>query len=235
MKTTLLTLLLIPSINNFAQRQGCLLHIISHARTPPSTLTLLQPPEAKARSNFYTFTDSSVIVPDSIDHPLVITLLIEYQGQPGYKYRYPVFLMPGELFVQLDQDHEDSREYVDGPPLSHDFTALLELPVAHLNRQIGMLKHQLDSARQTKGDTTPIKEQLTETAHQCWGVPRAYIRSNPASPLCLTALEMMGTGDPTLNNPAAELDQLFRSLTPELRNSPEGKKYALKLEKLSGI
>jgi hypothetical protein len=232
MKTRLATLLLtLTTITAAPQRQGCLLHIVTHSKYPPQSLTLLQPPSAHATATTFPFTDSSVILLDSIDNPLVITLLITYQGAPK-QYRYPVFLMPGELFVQLNEDEEDNREYVEGPPLSHEFTAMLEQPVAHYNHQLGKLKNQLDSARLVKGDTQTIKNEIAGTVHQCWDVPREYVRANPACLLSLIALEMMGNGDPTVKNPAGELEVLFKSLDPALKSSSAGKKYAVRLTAL---
>src|ERR1700744_5150993 len=107
--------LLLAAQTGFPQRQAYVLHVISHSRHLPLTLMLAQ----DARS-VYHFTDSSITLTDSIDHPGIVTLLIDYDGTAGVRYRYPVYLMPGELFVQVNQDSDD-REYVDGPVLSHDF------------------------------------------------------------------------------------------------------------------
>jgi len=225
-KSRLLTLLLtLTTVAASPQRQGCLLHVVTHSKNPPQTLTLLQPPSAHAVATTFPFTDSTAIFLDSIDNPVVITLLISYQGADK-PYRYPVFLMPGELFVQLNEEDEDNREWVEGPPLSHDFTAMLEQPMAHFNRQLGKLKYQLDSTRLVKGDTPTIKKEIARTMHERWEVPREYIRANPACLLSLVALEMMGSGDPSINDPAGELKMLFKWLDPALQMSAAGKKVA---------
>jgi hypothetical protein len=123
-----------PAAKNFVNKKQRFVHQNHH---PPLAVTLIKP----TTTIIYPFRDSSVTILDSIDNPLVVTLLIEYQGSPNTKHKHPVFLTPGEIFIQLDEDND---AYVDGPPLSHDFTAMLIQPMTHLSRRIAQLQTQLD-------------------------------------------------------------------------------------------
>jgi hypothetical protein len=179
----------------------CILHIITHSIHPPLAVTLIKP----TTTIIYPFTDSSVTILDSIDNPLVVTLLIEYQGAPNTKHKHPVFLTPGEIFIQLDEDND---AYVDGPPLSHDFTAMLIQPMTHLSRRIAQLQTQLDSVQKKDGDFQKIKEdqktikdELAEAVRRREEIPRAYLEANPGLPLSLAELRQLSE-DPVKDSPA---------------------------------
>jgi hypothetical protein len=62
---------------------------------------------------------------------------------------------------------------------------------------------------------------------------RDFIRERPGSPLSIIALQMMAKGDPTIGNEQErrqDLQSLFESLTPEVRESELGLAYRNLLE-----
>jgi hypothetical protein len=209
-----------------AQQSTSIIQVIITGSHKPDKAYLLQ---AGAPQKEFDFTDGTVVIPDTIDHPLVATVMVTYKGEENKRYTYAFYAEPGELIMHINRDDTAQPVLLSGPPLSQDFQDQLWGPVLNYNHHISILQTQL---KRTRADSTDIKTDLKKATALCFDVPRNYVRKNPNSPLAIVALRMMGKGDPTVDHPFLELADLFKSLSPTIQNSEEGKAYAVALDKL---
>ena len=186
---------------------------------PAQTAVLIQNGNQQA----FPITDNKVTIADTIDHPMLVSLIIMYKGWNPRRNYYSLYLSPGNTTIQVVTD-KDSMQYLDvsGPELTADFQNKLENPVF----RIGLRISALQTALQKNGpDSLQLNTQLNKELAQSFATARDYIRQHPNSPLSLIALTMMGEGDPTIPNPKEDLATLYQSLTPAIKNSEEGRKY----------
>jgi hypothetical protein len=221
-KLLLLLLIGLP-MAAIAQSSVCTIHVAVEGAHEPAQAYLFQ---AKTPQKQFDFTGRTALIPDTIDHPLIATVLVTYKGEGNRSYKYAVYVVPGELTLRIDRDDTVHPVQVTGAALSQDYQNELLGPVMNYNHRISLLQQKL---KQAGSDSTEIRTTLNKTIGLCFGVPKAYVRKHPDSPLDITALKMMGKGDPTVANPPQELATLFQSLAPEVRNSEEGKGFKEKM------
>jgi len=142
----------------------------------------------------------------------------------------PLFLDQGELDFYIDSA---KTVHVSGAKLSVEYQDKLWDPVKRANENVAVArKNYMASKKSNTADSTVLKTIMDDSIHACFSIAESYARTHPGSVLSLTALNMMGRGDPTEKNGVAELQALFNTLTPEIRESEEGKLYATKLKRL---
>jgi uncharacterized protein involved in exopolysaccharide biosynthesis len=78
-------------------------------------------------------------------------------------------------------------------------------------------------------DTIALKKQIDEVVRKCFQVPQEFIKAHPSSPYSCRALKMLGKGEPGYPVSVAELERLFNSLSPEIKDSDSGKAYLVQL------
>ncbi|SMC62368.1 TlpA disulfide reductase family protein [Pedobacter nyackensis] len=173
-----------------------------------------------------------------INEPQVITLKVEYFADKESKRRQErtakdfayVYIDPSEITISSENEFRNIT--VEGSKWQHDYVELM-------NGQ----KFWADSAKralavfrsyQSKGDTVNMHrtdgdyigafEQMNKR------VMLPYIKAKPQSPLALYALKTYAGVD--VKN-YQEIEQLFQSLSPEIRQMPSAQKYAAYLRKIS--
>jgi hypothetical protein len=224
-----LFLLLAFPMTTMGQSFICTIHVVVNGSHEPSQAYLHQ---AKTPGKSFDFTGGMTIIQDTVDHPLIATVLITYKGEGNRPYAYAFYAVPGELTMHINRDDTDKAIEITGPQLSQDYQNQLLGPVLNYNHQISLLQKKLT---QVGADSTEIRAELNKEIALCFGVPKTYVRKHPDSPLDMIALRMLGKGDPTIPNHVGELSALFHSLAPDIQNSEEGKLYGENLEKLSGL
>lgn len=227
-KSNILFLILIMPFSLSAQESICKLTISIGGNRQPAQATLQQ--SALDHCSKALISGDTIRFSDTLNVASSGNLLVAYQGSEKFRWRYPLYLMAGELIVKLNHTNGSADQLtVKGPKWSEDFSNKLEEPVRRYNDQINKLEKQL---RQPGADTAVIKSKLNMATHDCFGVPRKYIQHNADSPLDIIALEFMGKGDPTVAQPARELADLFHSLSSQMQNSDAGKVYWAQLQTL---
>ncbi|MFB9843927.1 hypothetical protein [Mucilaginibacter ginsenosidivorans] len=177
----------------------------------------------------YQVSGYRTIIPDTLTGPVLCQLEFKYTDWKPINNTIALFLVPGENITVKVTSSALSQEYsIEGPVLTMDYQTRLLAPVQRYNTQINQINAKL---RSTGADTVLLKKEMNQAIAGCFNVPRQYILSNPHSLLCMTALRMMGNGDPTLKEPVSELDTLFHSLSSEIQNSDEGKDFGERLRK----
>lgn len=210
------------------QHKTSTIEVIVIGGPQPASAKLSQP--ESSHGSEAVINGDTIRMTDTLDVPLSGTLMISYKGTGNLWWRYPVYFMSGDLTIRIDrQNNQLGDMQVAGPKWSEDFSNLLEGPVRKYNQQINDLRKQL---KKPGVDTTSLKKQLNIAINACFGVPREYIKKYPSSPLDIIALQFMGKGDRTLQDPEMELVGLFRSLPDSIQKSEEGKAYWEKLQKL---
>lgn len=102
--------------------------------------------------------------------------------------------------------------------------------VKEYNEESRKLKEAFKSAKENnQADTVSLKEQRRKVIEKCFQVPQYYIKANPASPYSCRALAMLGEGGKGSPVTVSDLERLFNSLAPELKDSDAGKTYAEQL------
>ncbi|WP_285059152.1 S1 family peptidase [Pedobacter ginsengisoli] len=108
--------------------------------------------------------------------------------------------------------------------------------VMDYNAEIGKLGEALKLAKASNSaDTIALQGKRKETVYACFQVPQDFVVKNPASPFCIAALTMLGEGGDSSPVQLVDLERLFNSLAPELRNNAEGRAYAAKLASLNWL
>lgn len=208
-----------------AQSSVCTIHVVMDGSHEPSKAYLLQ---AKTPQREFDFTTRTVVIQDTINHPLVATVLVTYKDEGNKPHTYAFYAVPGDLTMHINRDDSVNTVQVTGAPLSEEYQNELSGPVMQYNHQIGLLQKKL---KQALSDSASVKAELNKTIGLCFGVPKAYVRKHPDSPLDITALRMMGKGDPTVADPGGEMVALFAGLAPEIQGSEEGKAFKERLGK----
>ncbi len=146
------------------------------------------------------------------------------------------FLSPGTILITINALPYATALYsynIEGNSLATEYEYKLRKPMMEINIIISDLRKQKIEAQKSQSDTAVIHGKLQELTKKCFGVPKVFICENPSSELSLVALKMMGKGDPTVDDGAAELKSLFNSLSSNIRTSENGVKYSGNLKRLT--
>jgi hypothetical protein len=218
-------LILFPSLV-FAQINTCTIKLSVEGQRQPVSVGLLH----KGSSSTHDFGSGTSILIDSITAPGLATLIVNYKNWFPKRNRFDIYLVPGTIAIKVLTD-KDSIGYleVEGPLITKEYNDLLTVRVTNENIKIIKLKELL---KQSGTDTLALIHQIDQEISNCFAVPRNYIRSHQSSPLSIIALQMMGSGDPTNSHPLKDLQQLFDSMKPEIKNSEKGKQYEQNLKAL---
>jgi len=136
-----------------------------------------------------------------------------------------ILLVP---FILRAQEHVTDPK--NGTLESDDFTETVVHKVKAYNAETMKLYADINAARVNKSsDTVALMKQKEETVRKCFQVPQDYIKTHPSSPYSCKALKMLGKGEPGYPVSVAELEKLFNSLSPQVRDSDSGKAYAVLL------
>jgi hypothetical protein len=169
-----------------------------------------------------SFLEKHFTLSSPIGSPVLGNLLFDSAGN-GQEIKWtPLFLDTGWITIQIGR----GKVNITGPALSVDYQEQLLGPVVNFNREIIVLQQKLKQAQQVgSADTVSLKSTLNANISKCFGVPRKYVSSHPGSILCIPALKMMGTGDPTAADPKGELKKLYDLLSIEIHESADGIRY----------
>jgi hypothetical protein len=224
----LIALMMISAHGLSQTEQVCTIAVTVMGEGQPAKAVLLQ--VNGPRQSECEVEGNTVLIRDTLMIPLTVNLLMSFKEDQKAQYRYPLYLQPGVLSVKIDRiKGERGSVEVQGPKYSCDFSNLLEEPINNYNLQLNNLREKLHRPGQ---DTAAVKQEINRTIHACFSVPRNYLLRYPGSLLDIIALKFMGSGDPTLSNPAQELEDLFHSLDPKIQNSEAGINYFENLQKI---
>jgi len=160
----------------------------------------------------------------------VYELIVEYKhgGHPEWFY-----LSHDRLKFEISTRDSTLKFTVTSPHVSKDYQDKLLAPVQSFNGQTAIAhRAYLAAKKQHLPDTAQLMDKELEAKRKAFNLPQAYIKANPGSPLSIIALNMLGNGEQNSLVSKANLDKLYNSLTDSVKNSPEGRQYAGKLEKL---
>ena len=157
-------------------------------------------------------------------------LVVEYKHNGHQEWFY---LSNGELRFEISTRDSTLKFTVTSPQISKEYQEKLLDPVQSFNAQTGIAHREyLAAKKQHSPDTAQLKDKELNAKRKAFNVPQAYIKTNPGSPLSIIALNMLGSGEKNGLVSVADLKKLYISLTDSVKNSPEGRQYAEKLEKL---
>jgi RNA polymerase sigma factor (sigma-70 family) len=110
--------------------------------------------QAKTPQKEFDFTGGMVVIPDTIDHPMVANVLVTYKGEGNKPFSYAFYAEQGELTMHINRDDTAQPVQITGPSLSQDYQNELLGPVLNYNHRIDVLLKQL---KETGSDTAEIK------------------------------------------------------------------------------
>jgi len=173
----------------------------------------------------YTVLDNKVTIVDSPAHPLLARIVLLYKDWKPKNNIFFFYLVPGSINLKVNTDANSiSHLTVDGPELTTEYQTKLLLPISECTQKMDEIEAEI---RKGGSDTASLKKELNATISKSFGTARDYIKQHPNSPLSIEALEMMGSGDPTIPVPkrSEDLAALYHSLSPNIQNSEAGKQY----------
>jgi len=165
--------------------------------------------------------------------PIRGIVTIKYENETRKTDAKYIYLQPGEIRLNINSPKNTIfQAWLTGPQLTRDFEYKLLNPVIQYNEATARIGKELQQAKAQQGDTVRLTKELEQNIENCFLVPQTYIQSNPASPLSLVALSMLGNGGKGSPISLSGLDSLFNSLTIDIKTSPDGIAYAERLSDL---
>ena len=230
-KITLYFLLFSPNIL-FGQQDSCIVEgqIANFKSNIRITLSIA------GNVNEADFREGKFLLTSEVSHPVLAILNIYYQESKRPFDYIPIFLQKGIIYLIISNPDSTFKLLFNGPELSSEYQFNLWEPVKKYNEEMKLLdtKYQY-SVKYAISDTSILSGELTLKQKKCWQVPKDYIMRNPTSLVSIEALKFLGNGDPSIPDKIQELQALYNSLSKDIKNSPEGIKYAEKLKKLSAL
>ncbi len=163
----------------------------------------------------------------------LVTIRVKYNNSQQSVEQIPVYVVGGDISLQWKYPLQPYTLVIKGPQETIDYTDKLTNPVLKTNEEIDRIDEQLATARTAKSqDTTAIKAKRKITVAKGYSISRTFIQTHPNSYVSFIALQMMGIGEIANPNRLSDLKTLYAGLSPELRNSEDGKSYQQFLDNL---
>lgn len=232
MKSILKYLIILLPFTTFAQEKNCTINVKIDG-VPLNGKAFITIGDYRDSINL---TDGRIIFKEELAYPILAKLDINYERIKRDYSEVLLYLNKGQTNITLNPPDSAFKIKVTGEKLGVDFWEKLWAPVREYNNAIGNIQfHLMKERSKTPADTVAIKnytEQLNVTVIKCFTVPQVYIKANPGSPLSLLAINMLGNGTKDTPLTVQNLSDLYDSLSQAIKNSPDGLKYAQKLENL---
>lgn len=172
------------------------------------------------------------------DVPKTARLVLQREGKlkavfrGGPSERIEVFLEPGPVVISTPDSLQKAK--VTGGKLTTEYNKLraamksTEAGYEALGAEYRKATPEQRQAPEFKQRMEARDEALTKERNERYG---AYIKANPKSWVSFDALQQMGGFMPQY----AQVAPYYEMLSPELKNSPVGRKYAEKLQALKAV
>jgi hypothetical protein len=173
----------------------------------------------------YQVSDNKVVIMDSTEQPVLAHIALLYKDWMPKNNIFFFYLVPGNITLKVSTDANlISHLSVEGPQLTTEYQEKLLVPISACTQKMAELQSEI---RKGGSDTTSIKQELNATISKSFETARNYIKQHPNSPLSIVALDMMGSGDPTipLDRRREDLATLYHSLSSGLQKSEAGRQY----------
>lgn len=221
------TFLMIIPFAAFAQRDSC--KIIIRIKNPETNYeaSYLTPDKQESA----TLKDSLFVFNEVIEKPHIGQFSIGKTGSGKATFVF-LYLTPGIVRAEISLDSAFHLRVIS-PAISREYQEkLLDRVNSYAAQRYRAHVAYVNAQKQGSADTTALKVAMNEANIKCFGVPQAYVKANPGSPLCIVALEMLGDGKGK-GSPASlnDLNNLYNGLPDSIKNSPDGLQYAEMLKK----
>jgi hypothetical protein len=161
-----------------------------------------------------------------IEKPTFSTIKIKYNDEQKSVNQIRLYIVGGDVSLKLKYPFQPHIVRIEGPQETIDYTSKLLNPVLMANDEIDNIDKLLATARAANSkDTIALKNERKVAVARGFNISRTFVQTHPKSILSFIALKMMGIGERVNPNRVNDLKDLFSSLSPELKNSEEGKIY----------
>lgn len=165
-----------------------------------------------------------------VKEPQRAFIYVDLLGDNDFGHGNPVFVTPGSTNIIIEDINDQDKNKITGNLYAVAYEYELGRPVREWNKQNKKyLDLYTEAIQKGSADSTQYQRLQYEAIYNCFQVPQRYIKTNPGSPVCITALMMMGKGNPVAKVDIDTLKTLFASLATEVKESAEGKKYFAKV------
>jgi len=165
-----------------------------------------------------------------VTEPVRATLVVNLEGngirQKGVQY-IPVYLESGEISVNSADSLSHAK--ISGSALNKEFENLTEA-LAPVRKKMAALSVAFRARPKEQQMDSVIRAEHTMRFNQCYEelkqVYASFIKANPGTFVSLDALKSFRAQDPDYN----KLAPLYEVLSPSVKNSDAGKKFAATLD-----
>lgn len=228
MKPFLKYLLIILPFTTLLAKANCIVNVKIEGPSLAGIATI----KLHNKTDTVVFNNSAFKLIEDTESPQLTKINIKYKALSRVD-EVAIYLVEGMTNISLSPPDSTLRITLTGPQLAVDYQDKLRWPVYIYNSEISQIKsRRLAEKNKSQPDSLIINRLSTQLAakiKQCFNVPKSYIKDHSDSPLSLIALSMMGNGSKGNPVSATELNQMFNSLTEDIKNSVEGLNYARKL------
>ncbi|WP_181182419.1 TlpA disulfide reductase family protein [Sphingobacterium lumbrici] len=223
----------------YAQQSGLFQIVGTFSNIPNVEKVILEYATPKGQINDTVLvTDGQYAFAGRIYEPQVVVLKVEYFADKESKRRPDrtgkdfAYVYVDPAVITVNSQNEFKKITVEGSKWQQDYTELMrgqKFWEDSARRVLGSFRDY-----QAKGDSVNMrridKDYMGAFEQRNMQVMLPYLKAKPQSPLALYALKVYA-GDDVKNY--QEVERLFQSLSPEVRQMPSGQKYEAYLKKIA--
>ncbi len=215
---------------------GCPTHLLAQggaytmqgqvgAKIPAGKVYLMRPLNGSMHTDSAVVRHGRFVLSGTVDEPTRAWLVL---GRPGGSFRTPgptlqLFLEPGTVRV-LSPDSLP-HAVLSGTPLNRDLQRFRQLAQAN-DARFAALEAEMRAAPPEKRQNEALAKRYAEASEENYRLRKQFIQSTPNS---LVSLYLVQDYAGTPLDPA-ESGPLFEHLSPAVRQSPKGQRFATRLE-----